>query len=214
MQEVDSQVLQDVSKILRLSTVGSQITDFDDGVLQQVLDVSKLVRRGGVLAQSQGLFSFEIVNEHAGASTIRTLVNPRSPGAVIQGAGYPAQVPLTLDPWVVAVGIRCAAADAAKVGDCVFAYGMIDDQMGFGPAASAIDIPMLHWDEMKSFGTLDCFGRNSTTDEFPKLTGPVRFSDRSRLVCISVSSDIVDVEFEGIMALLPAGLGQDAIGAG
>ncbi len=76
MQKITSGILQIVSKALRLDTKGSEITEFDDAVVQQALNIEGLIRRGGTVQSAEGVFKFTQANTHAVADTQNNSANP------------------------------------------------------------------------------------------------------------------------------------------
>lgn len=98
MRKIDSAVLQSIARSLRLFGSGSPETEYDDGVLQQVLDVGPLIRRGGALGPTEGLWTAGIVNTHAAADSQSTSVNPYA--IVAPASGFPSPIPEGSDVWI------------------------------------------------------------------------------------------------------------------
>lgn len=72
MQNVDSEALEFVTKVLRLSGASSGETDFDDAHLQQVLDVGGMIPG---LGQESGWFGATQDHQHNATGTLRNTLD-------------------------------------------------------------------------------------------------------------------------------------------
>lgn len=103
MQEVSSLALADVAKTLQLTTGGEQQTEFDDGNLQQVLDVGDMVRRGLVPIGTDGLFGGALETNHIAAGTVSVTIDPYAlrPGTDVNPPWPPLDKMKAYDVWVL-----------------------------------------------------------------------------------------------------------------
>lgn len=216
MQEVDSDALKFVSKILRLSGTGSQETNFQDEVLQQTLDVLALVRRAGTPVLSTGIFTATILNTHVGSDTINTDVNPYSPGTTFVGNGYPAEVPANLDVWL----LHAHAQGITGTGD--FGGGQLStimDALGMGwrNEANAIAMlqPIMSWDVERTEGSLVFLysNQNDVLLFSGRRSGGIRIprhaDTRIRFTTVKNGAGAGTFKAFLTLGLFPAGLGQD-----
>lgn len=122
-QLVDSQALQRVSKTLQLSTPGAQETLFIDERLEQVLDVTPMVRRGLTLAGTEGLYTANMRNTHGGsAGNVTSVVDPWNLGGSARPP-FPETIPTNQDLWLT--GFNAVVVS----GDGQFASGFLDLQV-------------------------------------------------------------------------------------
>jgi len=111
-REIDSAALTTLNRLLGIAGVGSAQTTLEDGVLQQVIDVSSVVRRSRTPGTSTGYFLCPMLNDHAGADDEESQINPYTPGVLVNPAGgYPPVVRDGFDVWIVgATASRSAGA--------------------------------------------------------------------------------------------------------
>jgi len=216
VQEVDSGALALVSRILQLSTTGSQLTEFQDELVQQSLDVSAFVRRALTPIGSTGIYTATILNTHVGNDTITTDVNPRTPGTTFVGNGYPDPVPENLDVWILQ-----AYAEAVSGTDANFTSGaltLITDLLGMGwrneAGASAQNQLLQTWDVVKTRGSIALLfddAYNAYTAAFFQ-TIPLRLrhtaDPRIRFQTVH-GAGAATHKLLLTLGLFPAGLGQD-----
>lgn len=108
MLRLDSGALRGLAKILGIS--GGSPTDFDEGILQQSLDVAPFLRRSLTPGElNQGVFMTGMRNTHTAANTLLGTLAPYTAGV---GATAPARntwpgkgtgVPDIFDLWLMAV---------------------------------------------------------------------------------------------------------------
>lgn len=213
MQEVDSQVLQDVTSTLQLSTRGAQITEFDDAVLQQVLDVMPIVRRGGTRVGTDGVYGLTVTQAHAGAGSLTTDIDPYAltPGTNVVGTWPSAAEIDNYDIWLLGP-LSVAFSVVAN-----FAFGGVFLRF---PAARMSGIDTAAANTNLILGAFDT--ANATLFVGEEIgTGKIALSVAQRvprgtlLRFISAAQvGAVDINFNAMLGVFPKGLGQDAVGAG
>jgi len=223
MRPVNSQVLQDIARILQLtgSSSGSQQTEFEDGILQQVIDVAGMVRRGGTLADTQGIFTARIVNDHLGSDTIDAQVNPYE-GTDLAGAlafidsTWPSPIPRGFDIWILNAWAITNAANlsAGTLGILYDVNAMAwrtDDTTGI-----AQQHMLAIWNNTMNSGG-DLYLSNAIDGALPAfVTQPTRLrrsaEPRVRFRTVKSDAGAGAATLHLTLGLFPSGLGQDAIG--
>jgi len=206
-QLVDSQALQRVSKILQLSTAGAEETLFIDERLEQVVDVSPMIRRGLTLAATEGLYSANIRNTHGGSQgNVSTVLDVYNLGGSARPP-FPTSIPLDLDLWLTGFNAEVVS------GSGQFASGFLD-----------LNIPTVN----QAFGTVTTNITLAGYNSEPSLAGtnflgfgatvPLWTSARVRILRgatirwhtrnTGANSPVFQVNL--LLGLFPASLGQDA----
>ncbi len=206
MIEVDSQALQKVSKVLQLSRGGSQLTEFQDELLQQVLDIAPIARRGLTLASTEGIHGANIINVHPGADTQSTTVDPWN----LAGSAnppFPNAIPTFFDLWL----LRGSAFTSAGAGNFTSAdlTVLIPAANGAFGALGATGMRLASWaDELSIQG-----GQLSTNAEGDGI--PLRFGMRlprnATIRFRSTSTAAATYRFDMFLGLFPSSLGQDGL---
>ena len=206
---VNSQALSQVARALGLTGAGAGSTNFTDGVLDQVLSVNELVRRGMTLASSEGVFTAVLENAHGAANTLSTTVDPYAvPVGVIPP--YPSPMPLDQEVWLLEAGVVRTSGSGTISADLHIDYpnsaqGWGVDDGGSGVVASP-PRAVAFWDSVVTGLTVFALqnGSNPTQKIGERLrrNGAVRFS--------STSSSAATYQCVLLLGVFPIGLGQDA----
>jgi hypothetical protein len=229
MRPVDTDVLREVQKALGIRLQGN--AEFDDGVLQQVLDAGPLIRRGGTIFPSDGIYglTFELDFDGINPQTQTVVWNPydseytaASTAGLTKGDFWPAVMPDNLDAWII--GPVILHSDAANpfqnAGDGAWAYltSSTRNRGIFYPAASiqTTIIPVAFWNTEVAFGasTFAFVGSNAATlTQMQGVAYRLRPGDTFRYAC-KVADAVTDfgiIRIHARVGLFPAGLGQDAV---
>jgi len=219
---LDSGALQTLNKVLG-ATGGEQHTHIDSGNLQLAIDANAIIRRGMTPALSEGLFSFQLRNAHTNTSAVETItteVDPYAVAAGLTGAGYPSPVRQGLDVWLLWVRTNVITAGGFDSGLLSIIYAAV--QQGIiaptGTTAGILGMPVF-WSETENTigdGTLGVILTELGSGLGAKPVGlriprgaTLRWRTRRGAVAGTHTYDAA-----GILGLFPAGLGQDALGAG
>ena len=212
MQEVDSAALERVAKILRLSTGGSQLTEFQDELLQQVIDIMPMARRA-LTPGRLGIFTATILNTHVGSDTITVDVDPYEPGTTFVGNGYPAVVDENFDVWLLAAH----ALNVTAPGD--FGGGFLSLLttalgMGWRNEANAIAVNSLIevYNQETTFGNVVML-TGGGSDDFTHLDIGRRIPRDTVIRFQTVKSGVGAGTYKAFLwlGIFPAGLGQDVV---
>lgn len=217
VKRVDSDALGVLNRALGLTGAGSPITELQDGVVDQVLSVGDIVRRGRTLAGNEGIFYGRMLNEHAGAGTLTTTVNVYNLATTStpEVAPYPVPMPKQFDVWILAAILRLTAGAAsttavlnARLPAVAQGWG-VDD--GGGDQFGIATIPLAFWDTIVgpsgfSFGV----GRDEVMYQKIGLRLP-RSLDDAALQFVSTSVGIQTYLCDVILGVFPVALGQDVL---
>jgi len=215
-KRVDSDALNVVTKALGLTGRGSQITEFLDGQLDQVFDVSAAIRRGRTLASTEGLFTGVIRNIHVSDDSVTTTVRPYNmvPDEVI--APWTTPIPDQFDIWVL------QATLSRESGTGTLVRALLDsnwDSQGWGvdsagdPVISSPAMPLAFWDALVVEQGVAMGIRDGTRGPVQKIGLRLPRIGNPSLVLRTTSGGAAAAEFQVdlILGLFPVALGQDGI---
>lgn len=214
-KKIKSDALWLMNRVLGIAGPGAPITEITDGTLEQVIDVTPVIRRSLTLAGTQGLFGALMENVHpVGNEQIVTTVNPYQVPIGVQ-APYPDPVGPDFDIWVVG----CSALRASGGGSFQGMLEMQSTNTGWGVddqgAAVTGDTgqPLAFFDGFvtalgRSFGiTMDTRNRPYVPLNFRIPTG-----GQAQLLFRSFSNSPSTWRLHLWLGLFPVSLGQDAQG--
>jgi len=217
MKRIDSDALGELNKALGLTGAGSRITELADGVVDQVIDIAAVARRGRTQADIQGIYTPTLRNENTAAETITTTIDPYNVGATAVVAPYPNPMPPQFDIWLIGASMRIAGGSATNLSVATLSLTVGTRSQGFGIDDSgaqvlvAQPIRLAFWDNRATdatvFGLLD-------GDRGPHKKIGLRLprgGGGSRLNYITVSAGVVDSDVQLILGVFPAALGQDIL---
>ena len=217
-KKLDSDALGDVNRALGLTGAGSPVTELNDGIVDQVLEVNQLARRGRTAAASSGIFTAIIQNEHAMAGMLSTQLDPFAVGSTARIAPYPDPLPLQFDLWLLSAGLRRTAGAGTVIAALFYQYSA--QQQGWGINDSGAQIiesppyPMISWDTMIAVNTTA--GRTAGVSN----VGPGKIGVRlprppgaslASLRFVSTPTEAATYQCQIVLGVFPIGLGQDGI---
>jgi len=216
VKRIDSDALHIVNRSLGMTGAGSPVTELADGVVDQVLEVGQVARRGRALGPGGGLFYPTIRNEHTDAESIRTNVDPYNVGTTGLVAPYPNPVPPQFDIYLIGASIRSAAGTASGMTLSTLSIEVPTPAEGWGLTDSGVavlvaePIRLVMWNAMTTDGT--SFGIRAVNRgphersglRLPRVPGMF-------LSFASVSTVTVSIDCQMILGLFPVALGQDGL---
>jgi len=216
-KQITSQALELMTKALGLSGTGEQRTELLDGMVEQVIDITPVVRRSRTLAGTEGIMFGVLRNVHTDAESLVTTIDPYRVGATAAVAPYPPVVPDSLEVWILGATVARASGGGTL-------SALLDIQMrpqAFGIDDSGVAVvtgpaqPLAHWDTIVTEGFP--FGILAGSDQpfakiglrVPRLTtgagnGPL-------LTFRTTSSLTMTIQCVIAIAFTPIALGQDAV---
>lgn len=212
MKKIDSDALGVLNKSLGLTGAGSPITELEDGIVGQSVNVNEVARRGRTIAKSQGIYTAVMRNIHVGASTVTTSVDPYRVGLLIAAAGYPVRIPEQFDLWLLTATVVRSAGVSSLAGvlrlDYGAAHGWGIDNLGAAILATG-SMAVAHFQSVATIaGT---FGVNSANG-LPvfKLGMRLPRDDNTSLEWSTTGTDST-FDLQLVLGLYPASLGQDGL---
>jgi len=215
MKRIDSDALGVLNRALGLTGAGSGVTELADGVVDQVLTVNEIARRGRTQTDVQGIYTPTFRNEHTDAESITNPVNPYNPGNRVPP--YPRPVPAQFDIFLIGASVRIASGTASGLSVATLSLTVGTKSQGWGReddgglALVAQPMRLAFWDATASDGT--AFGiLNGDRGTWQKIALRLpRGGGGSILTFRSVSSVTVSIDCQLILGVFPASLGQDVI---
>lgn len=218
---LDSGALQTLNRVLG-ATGGSQHTRIDSDVLQTVMDMVPIVRRGRTFAGSEGLFMFGIENTHTAIDeTITSSVDPYNLGT-LAGAGLPRAIEPGWDVWLLYALIRRTGANVnldSAILDISYPAALTGFVSPAGSQFGGLNVKYLisETENVLGGGTLGTYLTELGSGEAGQTLAmriprgaTIRLRTRT-----GNAAGVFPVYFaSGLIGVFPAGLGQDAIGTG
>lgn len=215
MKRVNSDALQEVDRALGITgQAGALETEFQDGIVDQVLDVGPLIRRGRTLGISEGIFEGTLRNVHPGAGSLTSVTNIYLVPVAPAFPPWPTPVPRGFDVWLLNAVVRQVSGAGTFQGALfanydagVQAFGV--SNTGATVVSSAHHV-LVNWDGLVT----DTFVYGVLNGAVPKVT-PFRLVrgtvPGTSLTFSSTASDVITFDCQVLIGLFPTGLGQDVI---
>lgn len=219
-QRVDSDALTSVAQVLGISGtgakagVGSAFTELDESRLDQIVSVNDMVRRSRAPAGTAGWFfaAFDC-NMGAGVTSETASLNVYAPGASLVNAPFTGVVPRDFDIWLIGHSAVISGATAGNFSDAglrlecpVTHEGVGVQEDGSKPSPTVGNFQLVSWDSTIVVGGRQILIDANGNSYFP-LGIRIRRGQLLKFDCSA--TNVVVVRGTCIMAMLPAGLGQD-----
>ncbi len=213
VKRIDSDALGDVNLALGLSGAGSQLTELADGVVDQVLSVNELARRGRTQQSTQGLYYPTLRNVHSAADNESVTIDVYNVGATAQVEPYPSPMPKQFDVWLLGASLRLVSGGGSigatlslRVGTRAQGFGLVDD--GTQVLVSQ-PIRLVFWNTLITVNSTTFAVQN---DRKPHHTIGIRIPRiGSELIFASTSGAAATYDCQLIVGVFPAALGQDGV---
>lgn len=208
---IDSDALGELNRALGLTGAGSQVTELMDGVVDQVMAINDVARRGRTLGPTSGFFTPTMRNVHTAADTEVTTVDPYNVGATGAVAPYPAVMPLQFDVWLIGASVRQVSGSGTLNATLSISQGTRQAGWGLDDSGSQIlvsqPIRLAYWNTLVSVQTGFATLQGSNGPHLNRLLRLNRFG--CDLIFTTVSSATATFDCQLILGVFPAGLGQD-----
>jgi len=219
-KQIDSGALDVVDSALGIGGAGSAaITELDDGVVDQVLSVNELIRRGLAPPATQGIFRGVMRNTHSGAGGEFSTWTPYNPVLATILAPYPRPVPPGFDIWL----LRACVVVTTVLGTVDAVLLIQNVRQGFGITQTGAfqlsnqRLPLAYWDTIVDqdvtakflvTGTENSDPWKQINQRLPRLgeTGSV-----VQILFATESTATSAYECNLIFGMFPVGMGQDAV---
>lgn len=220
MKELDSVALQLVNKALGLAGGGAQTTELEDGLVQQVLEVSHLIGRGRApITDAIKWCVLETV--HGAADDQVAAVDPyftnSTPGS---SPNWPVPVPAGFDVWFFGATGRALSGNLddgylGMVGDMSGEkgdMGFSQNQAGGAATNAAIRYPLQAWNNTTGLAGITFLRVLADSSATAGAYRPVRIPRGSTIELRLLSQGAAVLQAYILMGIFPVGLGQDATG--
>lgn len=187
--------------------------ELDDSIVQQTIGVGTIISRGlapGALA-NDGYFQAQLENDHSAAATVSSTQNPY---AVTPPAGsvYPATIGPELDVWLCGYTATATGLTGNLTGG-VFSITLGADFLAFTNAAGGGGEFLIDRFSSESSVAGSVWLNPTTSLGKPALFLPIRVPRGATLDWTTTATVAANsYSLRMLLAVLPAGLGQDAIG--
>lgn len=213
-QEIKGDALSSVKTALGLGAGGEQSTELQDGVVDQVIDLIPMVRRGRTQAATDGLYTAQMVNVHGAADS---KVASQIPYELIAGGiePYPSIMPPQFDVWLM--GAMVTRISGTGTVEAILAMRFGTNKMGWainqdGDAVTPTNPEFVLglWDALINEGTTFALlaGTNGT---YLKIGQRLPRGAGSDLKFRTTASAIATYNCNLILGVFPMSLGQDGI---
>jgi len=205
-----------------LGAGGSQITEFDDGNLAQVLEVRPFARRALVLGSSEGVYFglIQIVFDDAGDLLGSQTLNIYDPNAIVAGVArplWPSPIEEGFDVWLLAVSCNVNQGDPGFAGGLQLNLPITEQAMGIqltktgevvAPISGSVSIPLVLWPDIGvGIGVRQAIDQAGNTRTI--INRRLKRGNALQLFAIAgVAGLIITANME--FGLFKTGLGQDA----
>lgn len=213
-KKIDSDALGVLNKSLGLTGAGSPTTELADGVVDQVLSVGEVVRRGRTQAGSEGIYTAIMQNVHTDAETITTIVNPFDV-AVGVIPPYPDPLPVQFDLWLLTACVRKPSGTGTMTAALSLQYASM--QQGWGVDDSGVAVvesaphTLAYWDLLISLGTTFGIDSRGVHGALAHIGVRIPRNVNAALRFISVSSATATFNMQLVFGVFPVALGQDGL---
>lgn len=208
MLKIEGPGLEGLREAIGATGQGSQFTELPDGVVDQVLDVGPIIRRGRTPAGSSGIFTAEIANVHVAGALVATEIDPYSAGSAV--SGYPTPIPPGFDVWLLQ-SWAWFSSGAALI-DAQLAVNQPATRFAFSGAAQAITQPIrsYHIATLSSLSIAGVTCYRSIGDGLIGARHPYRIPRGATIQWVTNNAAAAaNYRVDLLLGVFPAGFGQD-----
>ncbi len=215
VKRIDSDALELVNLALGLTGAGAPVTELQDGVVDQVIDVTPVARRSRTLRPNDGIFVGIMRNVHSGAGSLLGTSNPYEMGAALVISPYPSPVPKQFDLWLLGASVNFASGTGTFTGALTITYR--SPQQGWGETnggafvIASVEVPVAHWDTVVTEGAIVFAGLSG--DRGPHAHIGIRLPRHpdTAIRFRSTASAAATFDCQVVLGMFPASLGQDGL---
>jgi len=213
MRRVNSDALGTVWKALGLTGQGAELTEMPDGILDQVVDVGPMIRRGRTQATTEGIYTPVLRNIHTDAESLSSSVTPYDvPGAI---APYPSPMPQQFDVWLLGASVHLLSG--AGTLSAFLTVNWVAANQGWGIDDSAapigavnIEKAVARWDAIATVTV--GVGLQPDGNPWARLGVRLPRAAATSIIFRSKSSVTATFDCQLMIGVFPVGMGQDGLG--
>ena len=211
---IDSDALGILTKSMGLEGRGAQETELNDGVVDQMLNVVPIVRRGRTQAGKEGIYSATMRTNHTGAVTVTNTVEPYAVGTVAVVPPYPNPVGPQFDIWLLEASVRQVSGTGGVDATLSVRYpgqqGWGINETGLTQILVAQAHRLAHWNAVVTVGTNFAVLAGSLQPT-AKIGLRLARGGATELIFIVLSTATSAWDCQLTLGVFPVALGQDAI---
>lgn len=213
-KKIDSQALEIANKALGLTGAGSRITELADGVVDQVLEVTPIVRRSRTQGITTGIYTAVMRTDHTDAETVQAQLNPYRVPAINLTPPWPSPIPSSFDLWLLSAGVRRNAGGGTVSATLSVDYANSSQGFGINDGGTAAQSTLPHrlafWDAVITDVTVFAILAGS---EQPNAQIGLRLQQGifTELVFRATSTLTSQWDCQLLLGIFPVGLGQDVL---
>lgn len=209
MKRIDSDALGMLNKALGITGNGSQFTELVDGIVEQNLDVTPIIRRGRTQTDTGGIYTAFLRNIHASGNSVTSVVPPYDLGA--SRAPFPGPpMPPQFDIWLFNAWVVQLSGSGTL--SAVLSLILPASRTGFSSTGGGLaqTMPLAFWDALATEGVE--FGLlNGTRGPMASINIRIPRGPGTDLQFASTSSAAATFDCFMTIGVFPAGLGQDCV---
>jgi len=211
-QLVHGQALVPVNDILGTTGAGAGNTFLNDGVLDQVLAVNDIVRRGRTQGSTEGQYLGLLRNNHTDAEAVSSTVNPYtvSVGRVPPYPSLPANSMEKFDIYLLDAIMRRESGSGTI--EATLFINDLDVFMGWGVDDAGLAVTQIRSRILAAWDTITVFSSDAVGlqgNEMPVARIGQRLTRGSSLIFLTESSATSVYDCIMTLGIFPVGLGQD-----
>ena len=211
VKKVDSDALGDVTLSLGLSGAGSPETELMDGVVDQVLAINEVARRGRTQQGTGGIYTAILRTVHVIAQDLVSSGNPYNLVTSVLPP-WPDPMPRQFDIWLLYASLRRTAGSGTLAAQLRLNFSLAQQGWGFdnggGAVAGAGSIVLAAWDTIIVSGSRAA-GVLNNGNTYQKIGIRLPRSLTTVLEFASTSSELATFVCDLTLGVFPVALGQD-----
>lgn len=210
---IDSDALELVNTALGLTGAGAPVTELQDGVVDQVIDVGRIARRSRTLRPNDGIFIGIMRNVHAGSGSLINTSDPYDLAPALVISPYPAPVPKQFDLWLLGASVTFVSGTGTLTAALTMTYRAA--QQGWGETngnafvIGSTEVPVAHWDSVITEGAIVFAGLSGDRGPHAQIGMRLPRSVDTALRFRSTASAVASFDLQLVLGMFPASLGQD-----
>lgn len=214
MKKVDSDALGLVWRALGLTGEGATVTEIPDGILDQVIDVGPIIRRGRTQASTTGLYTPVLRNIHGAADTQASSETPYLVDVADRIEPYPTPMPAQFDVWLLGASVHRLSGTGTLSAMLTVNWDSAHQGWGVDESGNAIvanvEKAIAIWDALFTV-TVGVGVLNGSNGPWAKIGMRIPRSPTSTLIFRTTSSAVATYDCQLMLGVFPVGLGQDGL---
>ena len=210
-KNIHSDALTIMNRSLGLYGAGAPLTELQDGVVDQVIDITNVARRSLTQQVRGGIYTATFRNVHTDAETISNTVQAYSVLGSLTRPPFPNPFIERFDQWLLQAAVRQVSGGGTLLATLGVRYPG-NQAWGHTDAGGQVLVAQVHrlahWNAIISDGTN--FGILAGSEQ-PTANIGLRLARGTEITFISTSSITVSYDCQLTLGVFPAAFGQDVL---